>query len=151
LVGPLHQLPPAFDLLLFSARPLHHHLALIEALVREFPEQLAAVDGEGRTPLVVATEAGAGCAEIVPLLAEASSAHALGHSLQHLVGYTPAEKVLVSAQRRTLMCSLNRLADEGGGGLGGEDVPGELNVRKAVRTYMKGGQDPFSVIGSFAF
>jgi hypothetical protein len=30
-------------------------------------------------------------------------------------------------------------------------VPGELNVRKAVRGYMKGGQDPWSVIGLFAF
>jgi hypothetical protein len=77
-------------------------------------------------------------------------AAAIDHSITHLVGYTRSQKARALAQRRALLCSLERLADEPDQDAG-EDEPGVLNAAKAVQGYVSGGKDPWFIIKHFAF
>ncbi|GMI28652.1 hypothetical protein TeGR_g1997 [Tetraparma gracilis] len=141
---------PTLDLSLLCSRPFHHQLSLVEALIREYPEQLSVQDSTGRTPLVLA-QAAPLPALIIGLLSDCVATSTLrDFSLAHLVGYKRSQRALVRAQRHTLMCCLVHLANAPAQPAE-EDSPGALNSRKALRGYLNGGIDPWSIIGPYAF
>ncbi|GMI21716.1 hypothetical protein TeGR_g14723 [Tetraparma gracilis] len=141
--------PPSLDLSLFCSRPFHHQLSLVKALIREHPEQLSMPDSSGRTPLKLAKAAHLP-APVISLVRDCAMAAAADFSLAHLVGYTHSGIALARAQRHTLMCSLVHLADAPAQPAV-EDSRGELNPGKALKGYLDGGIDPWSIIGPFAY
>ncbi|GMI20205.1 hypothetical protein TeGR_g1468 [Tetraparma gracilis] len=145
-----HNFPPSLDLSFFCSRPFNHQLSLVKALIREHPEQLSVQDSSGRAPLVLAQAAHLP-APVIGLLSDCDTASALDFSLTHLVGYTRLQIALARAQRYALMCSLERAANKRRKLPVEGDVPGELNAGKALRGYLNGGKDPWSIIGCFAF
>ncbi|GMI22227.1 hypothetical protein TeGR_g637 [Tetraparma gracilis] len=146
-------LPPypylTLNLSLLCSRPFHHQLSLVKALIREHPEKLSAKDSSGCTPLTLA-QAAPLPAPILGLLSACIATSALGFSLTHLVGYTRSGFKLARAQRVALMWSLERAADRTALPAE-EDSPGALNIGKALKGYLDGGKDPWSVIARFAF
>ncbi|GMI22580.1 hypothetical protein TeGR_g2839 [Tetraparma gracilis] len=126
-------------------------LDLSLALIREYPEQLSVQDSSrrGRTPLGLARVAHLP-APIIGLLADCTTAYFRDFSLAHLVGYKRSQIPLVRAQRHTLMCCLVHFAN-GPAQPAVEDSPGTLNPGKALKGYLAGGIDPWSIIGPFAF
>jgi hypothetical protein len=142
--------PLYLNLSRLCSRPYHHHLYLCKALIREHPTQLSAKDSRGRTPLKLARAAHLP-APIISLLSDCAAASANRISLTHLVGYSRSELALARAQRLALMCSLERAAGKRRKLPAGRDSPGELNAGKALRGYLGGGKEPWSVIGRFAF
>jgi hypothetical protein len=149
-IGDLPNTYPTLDLSLFCSRPFHHQLSLVKALIREHPEQLFTPDSSGRTPLTLA-QAAPLPAPIIGLLSDCVTASTLpDFSLAHLVGYKRSQIPLVRAQRHTLMCCLVHLADAPAQPAE-EDSPGVLNAGKALKGYLIGGIDPWSIIGPFAF
>ena len=132
------------------SRSFHHQLSLVKALIREHPEQLSVQDSSGRTPLVLA-QAAPLPAPIIGLLSDCVTASTLpDFSIAHLVGYKRSQRALVRAQRHTLMCCLVHLANAPAQPAA-EDSPGALNPGKALKGYLNGGIDPWSIIGPFAF
>ncbi|GMI22847.1 hypothetical protein TeGR_g4465 [Tetraparma gracilis] len=150
-IGDLPPYPyPTLDLSLFCSRPFHHQLSLVKALIREHPEQLSVQDSTGRTPLTLA-QAAPLPAPIIGLLSDCVTTSTLtDFSLAHLVGYKRSQIPLVLAQRHTLMCCLVHLANAPAQPAV-EDSPGALNPGKALKGYLTGGIDPWSLIGPFAF
>ncbi|GMI26401.1 hypothetical protein TeGR_g15087 [Tetraparma gracilis] len=152
-IGDLPDPEPTLDLSLLCSRPFHHQLSLVKALIREHPEQLSVQDEDGRTPLALA-QAAPLPAPIIGLLSDCLTASTLDDdddiSLAHLVGYKRSQIPLVLAQRRTLMCCLVRLSKEPAQPAV-EDSRGALNPGKALKGYLIGGIDPWSLIGPFAF
>ncbi|GMI34484.1 hypothetical protein TeGR_g11502 [Tetraparma gracilis] len=129
-IGHLPSSLPTFDLSLFGSRSFHHQLSLVKALIREHPEQLSTPDASGHTPLTLA-QAAPLPAHIIGLLSDCVATSTLpDFSLAHLVGYKRSQRALVLAQRRTLMCSLERIAVK-------EDSLGAL--RMAVKACRVGG------------
>jgi hypothetical protein len=129
-IGDLPASRPTFDLSLFCSRPFHHQLSLVKALIREHPEQLSTPDASGHTPLTLA-QAAPLPAHIIGLLSDCVATSTLpDFSFAHLVGYKRSQRALVLAQRRTLMCSLERIAVK-------EDSLGAL--RMAVKACRVGG------------
>jgi hypothetical protein len=147
-IGDLPPYPfPTLDLSLFCSRPFHHQLSLVKALIREHPEQLSS---PGRTPLVLA-QAAPLPALIIGLLSDCVATSSLpDFSLAHLVGYKRSQIPLVRAQRHTLMCCLVHLANAPAQPAV-EDSRGALNAGKALKGYLNGGIDPWSIIGPYAF
>ena len=149
-IGDLPTSCPTFDLSLFCSRPFHHQLSLVKALIREHPEQLSTPDSSGRTALVLA-QAAPLPAPIIGLLSDCVTTSTLpDFSLAHLVGYKRSQRALVRAQRHTLMCCLVHLANAPAQPAV-EDSRGALNPGKALKGYLTGGIDPWSIIGPFAF
>ncbi|GMI57625.1 hypothetical protein TeGR_g12260 [Tetraparma gracilis] len=145
--GDLPNPRPTLDLSLVCSHPFHHQMSLVKALIREDPEQVR--DSSGRAALNRARAAHLP-APIIGFLSACITASGLDFSLTHLVGYKRSQRALVRAQRHTLMCSLLHLADVPAPPAE-EDSRGALNVRKAVQGYRAGGNDPWSVIGRFAY
>ena len=95
-----------------------------------------------------------------PILVDLVSTPPPSLSLSHLLGYTHAEKAVATAQRRTVMLCLRRLAK-----VEREEEPADkrrrvsfvrgeaLNPGKAVKAYegVGGGEDVWTVILKFAF
>ncbi|GMI35521.1 hypothetical protein TeGR_g9007 [Tetraparma gracilis] len=149
-IGDLPPPPATFDLSLFCSRPFHHQLSLVKALIREHPEQLSAPNTSGSTPLSLA-QAAPLPAPIIGLLSACVTTSTLpDFSLAHLVGYKRSQRALVRAQRHTLMCCLVHLSNAPAQPAV-EDSPGALNPGKALKGYLIGGIDPWSIIGPFAF
>ncbi|GMI22474.1 hypothetical protein TeGR_g10292 [Tetraparma gracilis] len=148
-IGDLPNPKPTLDLSLVCSRDFHHKLSLCKALIREHPEQLSVQDSSGRTPLNLARDAHLP-APIIGLLAACFRDFAAEYSLAHLVGYKRSQIPLVRAQRHTLMCCLVHLANAAAPPAA-EDSRGELNPGKALKGYLAGGIDPWSIIGPFAF
>jgi hypothetical protein len=150
-IGDLPPYPyPTLDLSLVCSRPYHYPLSLVKALIREHPEQLSVQDSSSHTPLVLA-QAAPLPAPIIGLLSDCVATSTLrDFSLAHLVGYKRSQRALVRAQRHTLMCCLVHLANAPAQPAE-EDSPGALNSRKALRGYLNGGIDPWSIIGPYAF
>ncbi|GMI29129.1 hypothetical protein TeGR_g11045 [Tetraparma gracilis] len=149
-IGGLPWPRPTLDLSLLCSHPFHHQLSLIKVLIREHPEQLSVQDSTGRTPLVLA-QAAPLPAPIIGLLSGCVTTSTLtDFSLAHLVGYKRSQRALVRAQRHTLMCCLVHLANAPAQPAA-EDSPGALNPGKALKGYLTGGIDPWSIIGPFAF
>jgi hypothetical protein len=149
-IGDLPNSRPTFDLSLFCSRPFHHQLSLVKALIREHPEQLSVPDSSGSTPLALA-QAAPLPAPVIGLLSACVTTSTLpDFSLAHLVGYKRSQRALVRAQRHTLMCCLVHLANAPAQPAV-EDSPGALNPGKALKGYLIGGIDPWSIIGPFAY
>jgi hypothetical protein len=149
-IGDLPNPLPTLDLSLFCSRPFHHQLSLVKALIREHPEQLSVEDASGHTPLTLATAAPLP-APILGLLCDCVATSTLrDFSFAHLVGYKRSQIPLVRAQRHTLMCCLVHLANAPAQPAV-EDSRGELNPGKALKGYLTGGIDPWSIIGPFAY
>jgi hypothetical protein len=150
-IGGLPPFPyPTLDLSLFCSGPFHHQLSRVKALIREHPEQLSVQDLFGCTPLTLA-QAAPLPAPIIGLLSDCVAASTLtDFSLAHLVGYKRSQRALVRAQRHTLMCCLVHLANAPAQPAV-EDSPGALTPGKALKGYLTGGIDPWSIIGPFAF
>jgi hypothetical protein len=148
-IGDLPVPHPAFDLSLLCSRPFRNQLSLCKAVIRERPEQLSVQDSSGCSPLNLARAAHLP-ASIICLVRDCAVASLAEYSLAHLVGYTRPQLALARAQRLALMCCLVRLTDEPARPAA-EDERGALNPGKAVQCYRRGGKDPWSVIGRFAF
>jgi hypothetical protein len=148
-IGDLPNPEPTLDLSLVCSSPFHHQLSLVKALIREHPEQLSVQDSSGRTPLNLVRAAHLP-APIIGLLVACVRDFAVQYSLAHLVGYKRSQIPLVRAQRHTLMCCLVHLANAPAQPAV-EDSRGELNPGKALKGYLSGGMDFWSIIGPFAF
>jgi hypothetical protein len=148
-VGTLPDPLPTLDLSLVCSRPFRHQLSLIKALIRFYPKQLSAKDSSDRTPLSLARLAPLP-APVINFVLACLQAAVAEYSLTHLVGYWSRQKQSVPAQRRTLMCCLVHLANAPAQPAV-EDERGALNPGKALKFYLNGGKDPFSLIGPFAF
>jgi hypothetical protein len=140
---------PTLDLSLVCSRPFHHQQSHCKALIREHPEQLSAKNASGLTPLNIARAAHLPT-PIIHFIRDCVSASALDDSLTHLCGYTRSQFAFARSQRYALMHCLRYLADEPAPPVE-EDEPGVLNPGKALKGYLDGGKDPWTIITRYAF
>ena len=138
---------PTLALSLLCSRSVHHQLSLVKALIREHPEQVK--DSRGRAALNRARAAYLPT-PVVHFVRDCVQATAVAYSLTHLVGYKRSQIPLVRAQRLALMCCLKHLANEPAKPAK-PDSRGVLNPGKALKAYRVGGNDPWSVIATFAY